>query len=55
MKSITKFGVWIDHSTAYILEFTSKPLEIKTIEIKETGKMTANQKNAFVMSYFSKK
>jgi len=126
MKSTTELGIWMDHSTAHILEFTSKPFEIKTIEskfthfkkmeaiakseslmhnkeqqllssyykklseiiidykrvllfgptnakvelydllrkdqhfdaikieIKETDKMTANQKDAFVKSYFSK-
>lgn len=125
MKSTIELGIWMDHSTAYILEFTSNPFEIKTIEskfshrkkmetfakseslmhhkeqqqlssyykklsaiikdykrvllfgptsakvelfdllrkdqhfddikieIKETDKMTANQKNTFVKSYFS--
>jgi hypothetical protein len=125
MKTTKKLGVWMDHSIAYLMEFTSNPFEIKTIEsnfsnedkmealvkseslmhnkeqrqlssfykkisevikdykqvllfgptdakvelfdilrddlrfakiqieIKETDKMTANQKNAFVRDYFS--
>jgi hypothetical protein len=125
MKPTKKLGIWMDHSIAYLMEFTSDPFEIKTIEskfsykkkmealarsenlmhqkedqyltsyykklaaiikdysevvlfgptdakvelsgilredvgfanikieIKETDKMTANQKNAFVNSYFS--
>ncbi len=126
MKPVKKLGIWMDHSIAHIMEFTSDPFEIKTIEskfshqkkmeslvkseslmhnkeqqelpsyykklsdvikdykrvllfgptdakvelfdilcedqrfsnikieIKETDKMTANQKNAFVREYFSK-
>jgi anaerobic ribonucleoside-triphosphate reductase len=126
MKPAKKLGIWMDHSIAYLMEFTANPFEIKTIEskfthlkkmeafakseslmhlkekqqqrsyykklsevikdykrvllfgptnakmelfdilsederfvkikieIKETDKMTANQKDAFVKSYFSK-
>ena len=36
MKSKNKLGVWMDHSIAYIMEFTSNPFEIKTIESKVT-------------------
>lgn len=126
MKATKKLGIWMDHSIAYLMEFTSNPFEIKTIEskfnhlkkmealaksenlmhhkeqqqltsyykklsevikdykrvllfgptnakvelfdilsederfvkikieIKETDKMTANQKDAFVKSYFSR-
>ncbi|NDP26672.1 MAG: hypothetical protein GZ087_04495 [Flavobacterium sp.] len=34
MKSKNKLGIWMDHSIAYIMEFTSNPFEIKTIESK---------------------
>jgi hypothetical protein len=126
MKPTKKLGIWMDHSIAHLMEFTSNPFEIKSIEshlirpkemdalvkteqwihskeqqqlshyyrklglaikdykrvllfgptnakfelfdvlsedegfvhikieIKETDKMTENQKNAFVKSYFSK-
>lgn len=126
MKPTKKLGIWMDHSIAYLMELTSNPFEIQTIEskfthqqkmkalaesesamhtkeqqqlsnyykklsevikgynrvllfgptnakvelfdilsedesfiniiieIKETDKMTANQKDAFVKSYFSK-
>jgi hypothetical protein len=51
MKSTTELGIWMDHSTAYILEFTSKPFEIKTIESKFTHlkKMEALAKSESLM------
>jgi hypothetical protein len=32
MKRVKKLGVWMDHSIAYLMEFTSNPFEIKTIK-----------------------
>lgn len=34
MKTVKKLGIWMDHSIAYLMEFTSSPFEIKTIESK---------------------
>jgi hypothetical protein len=34
MKKAKKLGVWMDHSIAYLMEFTDNPFEIKTIESK---------------------
>ncbi len=36
MKSTKKLGIWMDHSIAYLMEFSSDPFEIKTIESKFT-------------------
>jgi hypothetical protein len=36
MKPTKKLGIWMDHSIAYLMEFTSNPFEIKTIESKFT-------------------
>jgi len=36
MKPKKKLGIWMDHSIAYLMEFTSNPFEIKTIESKFT-------------------
>lgn len=41
MKTTKKLGVWMDHSIAYLMEFTSKHFEIETIE----SKLTNQQKN----------
>ena len=32
MKRVKKLGIWMDHSVAYLMEFTNNPFEIKTIE-----------------------
>tara|TARA_R110000868_G_scaffold108031_5_gene295180 strand:+ start:4489 stop:4872 length:384 start_codon:yes stop_codon:yes gene_type:complete len=32
MKKVNKLGIWMDHSIAYLMEFTNNPFEIKTIE-----------------------
>lgn len=32
MKRVKKLGIWMDHSIAYLIEFTNNPFEIKTIE-----------------------
>ena len=34
MKTVKKLGIWMDHSIAYLMEFTNNPFEIKTIESK---------------------
>jgi hypothetical protein len=34
MKATKKLGIWMDHSIAYLMEFTSNPREIKTIKAK---------------------
>jgi stalled ribosome rescue protein Dom34 len=36
MKSIKKLGIWMDHSTAHLIEFSENPFEIITIESKFT-------------------
>jgi len=36
MKAKKKLGIWMDHSIAYLMEFTSSAFEIKTIESKFT-------------------
>lgn len=32
MKTERKLGVWMDHSIAHLMEFTTEPFEIETIE-----------------------
>lgn len=32
MKRAKKLGIWMDHSIAYLIEFTNNPFEIRTIE-----------------------
>ncbi|MGO4822275.1 MULTISPECIES: hypothetical protein [unclassified Flavobacterium] len=34
MKTVKKLGIWMDHSIAYLMEFTTNPFEIQTIESK---------------------
>ncbi len=34
MKKTKQLGIWMDHSVAYVMEFTTKPFEIQTI-VKE--------------------
>ncbi|WP_310556955.1 hypothetical protein [Flavobacterium sp.] len=36
MKSIEKLGIWMDYSTAHLMEFSETPFEIETIESKFT-------------------
>jgi stalled ribosome rescue protein Dom34 len=36
MKEIKKLGIWMDHSTAHLIEFSENPFEIITIESKFT-------------------
>lgn len=42
MKTSKRLGIWIDHSTAHLMEFTSNSSEIKTIESK-LGSMSRRQ------------
>lgn len=32
MEAIKKMGIWMDYSMAYLMELTSNPFEIKTVE-----------------------
>jgi len=34
MSATKKLGIWMDHSTAHLIEFPAKPAEIKIIESK---------------------
>jgi ABC-type lipoprotein export system ATPase subunit len=36
MTSAKNLGIWMDHSTAHIMEFNSDPIESKTVESKFT-------------------
>lgn len=45
MKRVKKLGVWMDHSIAYLMEFTNSPFEIKTIEAELT-----EDANQFIVS-----
>lgn len=49
MKTTKKLGVWMDHSIAHLMEFTSKHFEIETIE----SKLTNQQKNISLAEYES--
>jgi hypothetical protein len=51
MKPTKKLGVWMDHSIAYLMEFTSNPFEIKTIEsnFSNQDKMKALAKSESLM------
>jgi len=40
MKTVKKFGIWMDHSIAYLMEFTNNPFEIQSIE----SNFSANEK-----------
>ena len=53
MKPTKKLGIWMDHSIAYLMEFTTNPFEIKTIESKFTyeKKMEALVKSESLMHH----
>lgn len=53
MKPAKKLGIWMDHSIAYLMEFTSNPFEIKIIKSKFTHlkKMEALAKNESLMHH----
>lgn len=48
MTAQKKLGIWMDHSFAHLMEFTSKHFEIETIEsdfsIKEMNKLLSKEK-----------
>lgn len=44
MNSNTKIGIWMDYSTAHIMEFSEKPHEIKTIESTFATKLKSKEK-----------
>ena len=46
MKVSKRLGIWMDHTSAHIMEFTSDPIETKTIESKFTHaeKLTSLEK-----------
>lgn len=43
MKSTKKIGIWMDHSFAHIMEFTSRHFEIETIESEFISKKRSNK------------
>ena len=49
MTASKKLGIWMDHSFAHLMEFTSKHFEIETIE----SKLTNQQKNISLAEYES--
>ena len=51
MATAKNIGIWMDHSTAHIMEFTANPVETKTIESKFTHqvKVDSLHKSEYVM------
>jgi stalled ribosome rescue protein Dom34 len=47
MKTVKKIEIWMDHSIAYIMEFTSNSFEIKTIESQIEGQEELTKKFPF--------
>lgn len=56
MKPKNKLGIWMDHSIAHLMEFTSNHFEIETIESKFTKeeKMEALHKSESLSDYYKK-
>jgi hypothetical protein len=52
MKTAKKMGVWMDHSMAHLMEFSSEPFEIKTIESSFTNQ---NKKEQELQAMYYKK
>ena len=42
MKAQNRLGIWMDHSTAHLMEFTIDPIETKTIESTFTHDVKAH-------------
>ena len=42
MKTENRLGIWMDHSTAHLMEFTIDPIETKTIESTFTHDVKAH-------------
>ena len=38
----TRLGIWMDHASAHLMEFTTDPIETKTIESKFTHQVKEN-------------
>lgn len=65
MKRVKKLGVWMDHSIAYLMEFTNNPFEIKTIEsefierkkeqsISKKTELSINNEQYVLYAYYNK-
>ena len=65
MKRSKRLGIWMDHSIAHLMEFTSKHFEIVTIESKLTNevkkerssvseKKMHNKKKKLLLDYYKK-
>ncbi|UPT69883.1 MAG: hypothetical protein M0D53_12160 [Flavobacterium sp. JAD_PAG50586_2] len=44
MNTTTKIGIWMDYSTAHIMEFSERPHEIKTIESNFASRLKSKEK-----------
>src|ERR1035437_5359123 len=42
MTAAKNLGIWMDHSSAHLMEFTTDPIETKTIESKFTHQVKEN-------------
>ena len=65
MKAKKKLGIWMNHSIAHIMEFTSNAFEVKTIESKsshqekkqvlvKTGGLIRNEEQQELFIYYKK-
>lgn len=65
MKRRKRLGIWMDHSIAHLMEFTSKHFEVKTIESKlanelkneslsKNESLTPNKKKRLLLDYYNK-
>ncbi|WP_367752643.1 hypothetical protein [Flavobacterium sp. WC2430] len=60
MKKTKQLGIWMDHSLAYLMEFTTKPFEIQTIihefhlEDKATSKLEKKTSIKNVYGYYNR-
>lgn len=65
MKASKKLGIWMDHSIAHIIEFTTMHFEIKTIEsnfaneaknqsLTKNENLTYNKEEGLLLEYYKK-
>jgi stalled ribosome rescue protein Dom34 len=61
MSTKNKLGIWMDHSIAHLMEFTSNHFEIETIELEfsetkktESLEMSENSKQKNLSNYYKK-
>tara|TARA_R110002126_G_scaffold29853_1_gene98174 strand:+ start:1240 stop:1623 length:384 start_codon:yes stop_codon:yes gene_type:complete len=65
MKRVNKLGIWMDHSIAYLMEFTNNPFEIKTIvsqfsieekefQISKKATVLINKEKHLLYDYYNK-